>query len=454
MAYVDRDRLAYFLSKLKVWVQDNAASKNLATPYADGLMSATDKAKLDGSVVDAALSSVSANPVQNRAIAAAVQSLGDRMTAVEQQASSAFKFKGSVPTKNDLPSTGNQTGDMWTVEQAPDAGNWAWDGTMWVKTSDVVDLSNYATKDVATQLANGLMSSADKQALDSLMQGFVPSWSDSAVYAASMLVKGSDGNLYYSQAPSGSGTAAGVRNPVSSPDYWTKVSSSDAALVHLAGAETVTGQKTFTQTILGNARTASALRAWNVADAYAAGDVVYHGDALWLAVQASSSDNSKEPGAFGSDAYWSKIAFDGSISGNAGTASGLRAWDSGENYAPGETVRGSDGQLYTAALASGPGSPSGAKTPGASGSEAYWKPVAPASAVQHSLSRASDVLENGVFDVPAYVVGSGSLLVWLDGVLCVPGESYAETGTAGQTSYQIQFLQRVPASMAVSVRVN
>lgn len=454
MAYVDRDRLAYFLSKLKVWVQDNAASKNLATPYADGLMSATDKAKLDGSVVDSALSSVSANPVQNKAIAAAVQSLGDRMAAVEQQVASAFKFKGSVPTKNDLPATGNQTGDMWTVEQEPDAGNWAWDGTMWVKTSDVVDLSNYATKDVATQLANGLMSSSDKQALDSLMQGLVPSWSDSAVYAASMLVKGSDGNLYYSQAPSGPGAAAGVRNPVSSPDYWTKVSSSDAALVHLAGAETVTGQKTFTQTILGNARTASALRAWNVADAYAAGDVVYHGDALWLAVQASSSDNSKEPGASGSDAYWSKIAFDGSISGNAGTASGLRAWNSGENYAPGETVRGADGQLYTAALASGPGSPSGAKTPGAPGSEAYWKPVAPASAVQHSLSRGSDIAENGTFSVPAYVVGSGSLLVWLDGVLCVPGESYAETGTSGQTSYQIQFLQRVPASMAVSVRVN
>ena len=454
MAYVDRDRLAYFLSKLKLWVQDNAASKNLATPYADGLMSATDKAKLDGSVVDSALSSVSVNPVQNKVIAAAVQSLGDRMTAVEQQASSAFKFKGSVPTKNDLPSTGNQAGDMWTVEQAPDAGNWAWDGTMWVKTSDVVDLSNYATKDVATQLANGLMSSADKQALDSLMQGLVPSWSGASVYAASMLVKGSDGNLYYSQAPSGPGTAAGARNPASSPDYWTKVSSSDAALVHLAGAETVTGRKTFTQTIIGNARTASALRAWNASDAYAVGDVVYHGNALWLAVQASSSNNSKEPGASGSASYWSKIAFDGSISGNAGTASGFRAWDSGTTYAPGETVRGSGGQLYTAALASGPGASAGAKTPGASGSEGYWKPVAPASAVQHSLSRGSDIAENGTFGVPAYVVGSGSLLVWLDGVLCVQGESYAETGTSGQTSSQIKFLQRVPASMAVSVRVN
>lgn len=77
-----------------------------------------------------------------------------------------------------------------------------------------------------------------------------------------------------------------------------------------------------------------------------------------------------------------------------------------------------------------------------------------ATAVQHSLSRASDIAENGNFGVPAYVVGSGSLLVWLDGVLCIPGESYSETGTSGQPSSQIKFLQRVPASMAVSVRVN
>lgn len=41
----------------------------------------------------------------------------------------AFTYKGSVDTFNDLPTTGNKTGDCWNVK---DTGiNYAWDGTAW-----------------------------------------------------------------------------------------------------------------------------------------------------------------------------------------------------------------------------------------------------------------------------------------------------------------------------------
>lgn len=474
MAYVDRDRLAYFLSKLKLWVQDNSASKALATPYADGLMAAADKAKLNSIVIDEALSTASVNPVQNRAVALAMQGLDDRLTGVEQTAASAFKFKGSVPTKNDLPSTGNQTGDMWSVETAPDAGNWAWDGTQWVKVSDVVDLSNYATKDVATPLSNGLMSSGDKASLDSLLAGLVPSWVSGTDYPAYALVKGSDGAIYYSQGPSGPGTAAGPQNPVndSAGLYWKKLAADDAALVHLAGAETVTGQKTFSQTILGNAQTASGFRAWSASDSYAVQDVVKHAGSYWAAAQASSLTDSHEPGL---DGYWTKVSSDDSglvhtsgdetiygkktfadgIDANAETASGFRDWDNATDYAAGETVRGTDGILYRSLLASGP-SGAGAKAPGAAGSEAYWVPEVPVTKTYVSVagSRVQEIPASGSITVPQYVVGAGQLLVFLDGVQCFAGVSYNEYGAAGTSSTTLVFLQRIPADMDILVRVN
>ena len=473
MAYVDRDRLAYFLSKLKLWVADNTASRNVATPYSDGLMAAADKAKLNGIAIDQALSTASVNPVENRAIALAVQGLGDRMSAVEQQAASAFKFKGSVPTKNDLPSTGNQTGDMWSVETGGDAGNWAWDGTQWVKVSDVVDLSNYATKDVATTVSNGLMSSGDKQALESLLAGFVPEWSALVNYPSYALVRGSDGKLYLAQSPSGPGTAAGQQNPTAAPSYWDKLSTDDAALVHLANAETITGQKTFSQTIVGNALTASGFRAWSASETYAPGDVVRHGGNFYAALQASSGNDSHEPGASGSEAYWTvfssndanvvhktgdevvygKKTFADGIAGTVDTAAGFRPWDSGEDYAAGETVRGADGILYVSLAPSGPSS-SGAKVPGASGSEAFWLPEVPVTALLHSASRPSDLPANSMFTVPVYTVGKDQILLFLDGVSGANGDSYSEYGTVGSRSTSIIFLQTIPANMDILVRVN
>ena len=304
MAHVDRERLAYFLSKLKLWVQDNSASKSVATPYSAGLMSPADKAKLDGVATDADLNASSMNPVRNSAVTQALQDLGGRVSSLESAGSQAYTYKGSVQTKNDLPASGNQVGDVYDVLTAPDEGSWAWDGSDWSRLSGFVDLSALATKDVATPASDGLMSASDKSALDRLMSGFVPVWSSGTVYDSGMVVRGSDGKLYYSQTSSGPGTAAGAKNP---------------------------------------------------ADGYAS----------------------------------------------------------------------------------------------------YWSEVMPASAVLQSLAgaRAGAIASGGSFPVPSYVVGSGRLKVFLDGVLCARDESYSESGADGQYSTSITFLQTIPTSMDIVVRV-
>ena len=56
---------------------------------------------------------------------------------------SVYKYKGSVATYEDLPST-KTIGDVYNVESTGD--NYAWDGTTWDKLGTTVDLSGYALK--------------------------------------------------------------------------------------------------------------------------------------------------------------------------------------------------------------------------------------------------------------------------------------------------------------------
>lgn len=53
--------------------------------------------------------------------------------------SSVYRYKGSVATYNDLPASGNTTGDVWDVQ---DTGmNYAWNGTGWDQLGASVDTS-------------------------------------------------------------------------------------------------------------------------------------------------------------------------------------------------------------------------------------------------------------------------------------------------------------------------
>ena len=77
--------------------------------------------------VDTALSATSTNPVQNKAIYAAIQD-------VLAQVVNIYHYKGSCLAAN-LPTSGNNVGDTWNLEDAssygPQGTNVAWDGTKW-----------------------------------------------------------------------------------------------------------------------------------------------------------------------------------------------------------------------------------------------------------------------------------------------------------------------------------
>ena len=76
---INDDGITSLVNRIAAKVANKYATKAIATQSANGLMSASDKAKLDGiatgankTVVDSVLSSTSTNPVQNKVIKAAL----------------------------------------------------------------------------------------------------------------------------------------------------------------------------------------------------------------------------------------------------------------------------------------------------------------------------------------------------------------------------------------------
>jgi len=61
--------------------------------------------------------------------------------AISSAISSVYKYKGSVATYDDLPSSDLTIGDVYNVEDTGD--NYAWTGTAWDKLAGTVDLSDY-----------------------------------------------------------------------------------------------------------------------------------------------------------------------------------------------------------------------------------------------------------------------------------------------------------------------
>ena len=65
-------------------------------------------------------------------------------TEVDAKVSSVYRFRGSVATYANLPTTGQVVGDVWNVEDT--GANYAWSGSEWDKLSETVDLTPYLTK--------------------------------------------------------------------------------------------------------------------------------------------------------------------------------------------------------------------------------------------------------------------------------------------------------------------
>ena len=71
---------------------------------------------------------------------------------VDSKVSSVYKFKGSVENYSDLPTSGNEVGDVWDIVNADPTNNIkagdnvVWTGTYWDNLGGITDLSNYYNK--------------------------------------------------------------------------------------------------------------------------------------------------------------------------------------------------------------------------------------------------------------------------------------------------------------------
>lgn len=141
-----------------------------ATTSADGLMSKSDKTKLDGiaegankTTVDSVLSDSSTNPVQNKIIKAALDdksNSGHTHTQYENQNAFGIVKIGadSVEADQTVDTIEFEAGSNVTI--TPNA-----------TTGKIVIAAKDTTYSVATESANGLMSSADKTKLDGVATG-------------------------------------------------------------------------------------------------------------------------------------------------------------------------------------------------------------------------------------------------------------------------------------------
>lgn len=208
---VAKTQLEYFKGKLDTQNDAKYVAKESGKVLSSNDFTNEYKTKLDGieagankTVVDSTLNKESTNPVQNKAIATKLeeitsqggepntietikvngspltpdgskavditvptkvsqltndsgyqtaenveQTLTSKNYATKSDISSVYKYKGSVSTYAELPSSNQQVGDVYNVETADPShnikagDNVAWNGEGWDVLSGTVDLSNY-----------------------------------------------------------------------------------------------------------------------------------------------------------------------------------------------------------------------------------------------------------------------------------------------------------------------
>ena len=117
---------------------------------------------LNTPTVDQTYNALSANAQSGTAVAGLIANYmtsSEVTNAITNAISTVYKYKGSVATYADLPSSGQQVGDVWNVES--DGHNYAWTGTEWDRLAGTVDLSNYVTLNTAQTVTNKTINLAD-----------------------------------------------------------------------------------------------------------------------------------------------------------------------------------------------------------------------------------------------------------------------------------------------------
>lgn len=109
------------------WAVPTNTTYSPATSSSNGLMSSSDKAKLDA--------------------------FGAASTyALKTDLSSVYKYKGSKSTYSALPTSGNTAGDVWNVES--DGMNYAWTGSAWDALGAAFSVENISNAEIDSILAS------------------------------------------------------------------------------------------------------------------------------------------------------------------------------------------------------------------------------------------------------------------------------------------------------------
>lgn len=109
------------------WAVPPNTTYSPATSSSNGLMSSSDKAKLDA--------------------------FGAASTyALKTDLSSVYRYKGSKATYSALPTSGNTAGDVWNVES--DGMNYAWTGSAWDALGAAFSVENISNAEIDSILAS------------------------------------------------------------------------------------------------------------------------------------------------------------------------------------------------------------------------------------------------------------------------------------------------------------
>lgn len=116
------------------------AATNAAQTATEKAQQATDGANI--ATQKAGVSTEQANIATEKADEASQFAL--ECQEIKNSLGSVYKFKGSVNTFDDLPTVGNEVGDVYNIIDTDK--NYAWDGEKWDDIGGTVDLSDYALK--------------------------------------------------------------------------------------------------------------------------------------------------------------------------------------------------------------------------------------------------------------------------------------------------------------------
>lgn len=191
-------------------------------------------------------------------------------TELDGKLSGAMHFKGTKATFSDLPSSGQEVGDMYNVTET--GANYAWDGSNWDKLSENIDLSgvqpNLTSANAGTGISitgsgpNVVISNTQTSAEWGNITGTLSNQTDLQNVLngkQATLVSGTNiktvngksilgtGDINTTELPDQTGQSGKFLTTNGTNASWELFD--DSNLVHKTGTETITGVKTFSDSV-------------------------------------------------------------------------------------------------------------------------------------------------------------------------------------------------------------